>query len=138
MTNQQHFSHLDSAARDEYILLIDVKVHMRDGGEVGCAPFIKVRDELEGEVGQLVTVCGQDEGAGGREPQRRPVKGPENPAARRHTVLGAPCEAASHPVVQGALFLCLTAPRVALDQVSSNALAALGTVAIPKQLFGLK
>lgn len=65
----QCFSHLDSAARDEYILLIDVKVDMRDGGEVGCAPFVKVSDELEGEVRQLVTVCGQYERAGGWEPQ---------------------------------------------------------------------
>lgn len=61
------FSHLDSAARDEYILLIDVKVYMRDRGEVGCAPFIKISDELEGEIRQLVAVCGQDEGARGRE-----------------------------------------------------------------------
>lgn len=57
----QCFSHLDSAARYKYILLIDVKVDMRDGGEVGCAPFIKVSDELEGEVRQLATICGQDE-----------------------------------------------------------------------------
>lgn len=64
----QRFPHLDSAARDKDILLVDVKVDMRDGGEVWCAPFIKVGDELEGEVGQLVTVSGQDEGAGGREP----------------------------------------------------------------------
>lgn len=134
----QHFSHLDSAARDEYILLIDVKVDMGDGGEVGCAPFIKVSDELEGEVRQLVTVRGQHEGAGGREPQRRPIEGPENPSTRCHTVLGAPRKAAPHSVPQGALLLCLTAPRVALDQVSSNALAAFGTVTVPKQLFGLK
>lgn len=111
---------------------------MRDGGEVGRAPFIKVSDELEGEVGQLVTVRGQDEGAGGREPQRRPVEGPENPTARCHAVLGAPREAAPHAVPKGALFLRLTAPRVALDQVSANALAAFGTVTVPKQLFGLK
>ncbi len=64
-----HFSHLDGAARDEYVLLIDVKIDMGDGGEVGSAPFIKVSDELEGEVGQLVTVCGQHKGAGGWEPQ---------------------------------------------------------------------
>lgn len=54
---------------------------MRDGGEVGCAPFIEVGNELEGEVRQLVTVGGQDEGAGGREPQRRPVEGPEDATA---------------------------------------------------------
>lgn len=134
----QCFSHLDSAARDEYILLIDVKVNMRDGGEVGRAPFIKVSDELEGEVGQLVTVCGQDEGAGGWEPQRCPIESPEDSTARCHTVLGAPCKATPHSIPQGALFFCLTAPWVALDQVSSDALAAFGTVAVPKQLFGLK
>jgi len=111
---------------------------VRDGGEVGCGPFIEVSDELEGEVGQLMAVRGQDEGAGGREPQRRPVEGPENAAAGRHAVLGAPRKAAPHPVAQGALFLGLTAPRVALDQVSADALAALGAVTVPKQLFGLK
>lgn len=94
----QRFSHLDGAARDEYILLIDVQVDMGDGGEVGCAPFIKVSDELEGEVRQLVTVRGQHEGAGGRESQRRPVEGPENPTARCHTVLGPPGKAAPHSV----------------------------------------
>lgn len=75
------FTDLDSAARDEYVLLIDVKVNMRDGGEVGCAPFVKVGNELEGEIGQLVAVCGQDEGARGREAQRSPIKGPEDAAA---------------------------------------------------------
>lgn len=63
------FSHLDGAAGDEYILLIDVKVDMRDGGEVGCAPLIKVSNDLEGQVGELMTVCGQNEGAGGWKPQ---------------------------------------------------------------------
>lgn len=66
---QNHLFYLDGAAGDEYILLIDVQVNVGDGGEVGCAPFIKVGDELEGEVGQLVTVRGQDEGAGGRQSQ---------------------------------------------------------------------
>lgn len=134
----RRFSHLDHVARDQYVLLIDVKVHVGDGGEVGRAPFVEVGDELEGEVGQLVAVCGQDEGAGGREPQRRPVKGPEDPAAGRHAVLGAPREAAPHAVPEGALLLGLTAPRVALDQVPPDALAAFGAVSVPKQLFGLK
>lgn len=111
---------------------------MRDGGEVGRAPFIEVSDELEGEVGQLAAVCGQDEGAGGRETQRRPVKGPEDAAARCHAVLRAPREAAPDPESQSALFLCLAAPRVALDQVPPDALAALGAVVVPEQLFGLK
>lgn len=61
--------YLDGAAGDEYIFLINVKIDMRDGGEVGCTPFIKVSNELEGEVRQLVTVCRQDEGAGGRKTQ---------------------------------------------------------------------
>lgn len=74
-------SYLDSAARDEYILLIYIQVDMRDGGEVGHAPFIKVGNELEREVGQLVTVCGQDEGARGRQSQRCPVECPEHSAA---------------------------------------------------------
>lgn len=134
----QRFPHLDGAARYEYVLLVEVKVDMRDGREVGCAPFVKVSDELEGEVGQLVAVCGQDEGAGGREPQRRPIEGPENPAARGHAVLRAPCKATPHAVPQGALFLRLTASRVALDQVPPDALAAFRTVAVPKQLLGLK
>lgn len=51
-------SYLDSAARDEYVLLIDVEVDVRDGGQVGRAPLIKVGDELEGEVRQLVAVGG--------------------------------------------------------------------------------
>lgn len=131
-------SHLDSAAGDENVLLVDVKVDMGDGGEVGRAPFVKVGDELEGEVGQLVAVGGQDKGAGGREPQRRPVEGPEDAAARRHAVLQAPRETAPHAVPQGALFLSLAAPGVALDQVPSDALAAFGAVAVPEQLFGLK
>lgn len=54
---------------------------MRDGGEVGRAPFIKVGNELEREVRQLVTVCGQDEGARGRQSQRCPVECPEHSAA---------------------------------------------------------
>ena len=134
----QYSSHLDSAARDEYILLVDVQVDVRDGGEVGRAPFVEVGDELEGEVGQLVTVGGQDEGARGREPQRRPVEGSEDAAARGHAVLGTSRETAPHPEPQGALLLGLAAPRVTLDQVPSDALAAFGTVAVPKQLFGLK
>lgn len=51
-------SYLDSAARDEDVLLIYVKVDMRDGGEVGCAPLVKVSNELKGQVGQLMTVGG--------------------------------------------------------------------------------
>lgn len=54
---------------------------MRDSGEVRRAPFIEVGDELEGEVRQLVTVGGQDEGAGGRQPQRRPIEGSEDATA---------------------------------------------------------
>lgn len=111
---------------------------MRDGGEVGCAPLVKVGDELEGEVRQLVTVCGQDKGARGRKTQRCPIKRPEDPAARRHTVLRASSEAASNPVSKRALLLHLAASRVTLDQVSSNALAAFGAVVVPEQLFGLK
>lgn len=132
------FVHLDGAAGDEDILLVDVKIDVGNGGEVGRAPFVEVSDELEGEVGQLATVSGQDEGAGGREPQRCPVEGPEDPPAGRHAVLGAPREAATHPVPQGALLLGLAAPRVALDQVPSDALAAFGAIVVPKQLFGLK
>ena len=134
----QGFPHLDGAARHKYILLIDVEVDVGDGGEVGCAPLVEVSDELEGEVGQLVTVGRQDEGAGGRQPQRRPIEGPEDPPARGHAVLRASSKTASNPVAQGALLLRLAAPRVALDQVPSDALAALGAVAVPKQLLGLK
>lgn len=131
-------SHLDRAARDENVLLVDVKVHMRDGGQVGRAPFVKVSDELEGEVGQLVTVCGQDEGARGRQTQRRPVEGPEDPAPGHHAVLGAPRKAAAYAVPEGALLLGLAASRVALDQVPTDALAAFGAVTVPEQLFGLE
>lgn len=111
---------------------------MGDGGEVGGAPLIKVSNELEGEVGQFVTVCRQDEGAGGRQPQGRPIKGPENPTARRHAVLRASREAAPHAMPKRALFLCFAAPRVALHEVSSDALAAFGAVTVPEKLLGLK
>lgn len=111
---------------------------MRDGGEVGRAPFIKVGNELEREVGQLVTVCGQDEGARGRQSQRCPVECPEHSAARCHAVLGAAGKAAPNPVPEGALLLCLASPWIALDQVSSDALAAFGAVGVPKKLLGLK
>ncbi len=130
-------SYLHCAARNQYVLLIDVKVDMRDCGEVWCTPFIKVSDELKREVGQLVTVCGQDEGAGGWKPQRRPIKSPEDATARCHTVLGATRKAAPHTMAKGALLLCLTAAWVTLDQVSSDALAAFGAVTVPKQLFRL-
>lgn len=131
-------SHLDSAARDEYIFFIYVKVDVWDGGEVGRAPFVEVSDELEGEVGQLAAVCGQDEGAGGRQPQRCPVKCLKDSSAWCHAVLRAPREAATHSIPQSALLLRLTAPRVALDQVSSDALATFGAVAVPEQLLGLE
>lgn len=131
-------SHLDRAARDENVLLVDVKVHMRDGGQVGCAPFVKVSDELEGEVGQLVAVCGQDEGARSRETQRRSIEGPEDPAPGHHAVLGAPCKASAYAVPESALLLGLAASRVALDQVPTDALAAFGAVTVPEQLFGLE
>lgn len=42
---------------------------MRNGGEVGRAPFIKVSNELKGKVGQLVAVCGKDKGARGWKTQ---------------------------------------------------------------------
>lgn len=50
--------YLHSAARDEYVLLVYVKVDMGYGGQVGRAPFVKVSNELEGEVWQLVAVRG--------------------------------------------------------------------------------
>lgn len=53
-------------------------------------------------------------------------------------MLQASCEAAAHSISEGALFLCLTAPGVTLDQVSADAVAALGTVTVPEQLFGLE
>lgn len=53
-------------------------------------------------------------------------------------MLGAPREAAPHPVPQGALLLRLASPGIALDQVPPDALAAFGAVAVPKQLLGLK
>lgn len=55
-------SHLDCAASDENVLLIYVQVYVRDSGEVGRAPLVKVSNELEGEVRQLVAVGGQDKG----------------------------------------------------------------------------
>ena len=91
-------SHLDRAPRDEDILLVEVEVDVGDGGEVGRAPLIKVGDELEGEVGQLVTVCGKDEGAGGREAERSTVECPENPPARGNAVLGTSSETSTNPV----------------------------------------
>lgn len=131
-------SHLHRVPRDEDVLLVDVQVDVGDGGEVGRAPLIKVGDELEGEVGQLVAVGGQDEGAGGGKAQRRAVEGPEDAAARAHAVLGASREAAPHAVAERALLLRLAAPGVTLDQVSADAAAALGAVGVPEQLLGLK
>lgn len=51
---------------------------MGDGGEVGGAPLVEVGDELEGQIWEFVTVCGQDKGAGGGESQRGAVEGPEH------------------------------------------------------------
>lgn len=79
-----------------------------------------------------MAVGGQHEGAGGRQAQGRPVKGPEDAAAGCHAVLRAPGKAAAHTMVQGTLLLGLAAARVALDEVAADALAALGAVAIPE------
>lgn len=110
---------------------------MRDGGEVGRAPLVEVGDELEGELGQLVADGGEDEGAGGREAQGGAVEGAEDAPARCHAVLASAGEAAPDAVAKGALLLRLAAPRVALDQVPPDALAALGAVAVPEELLGL-
>lgn len=53
-------------------------------------------------------------------------------------MLGAPRKAATHAMAQGALLLGLAAPWIALDKVPADALAALGAVTVPKQLFGLE
>lgn len=53
-------------------------------------------------------------------------------------MLGAAGKAAPNPVPEGALLLCLASPWIALDQVSSDALAAFGAVGVPKKLLGLK
>lgn len=111
---------------------------MGDGGEVRRAPFIKVGDELKGEVRELVAVCGQDEGAGGRKAQGRPVEGPENASSGPNAVLGASHNTTTHAVAERTLFLGLAATRVALDQIPTDAVAAFGAVAVPEQLFGLK
>lgn len=79
-----------------------------------------------------MAVGGQHEGAGGRQAEGRPVKGPEDTATGRHAVLRALGEAAAHAMAQGALLLGLAAARVALDEVAADALAALGAVAIPE------
>lgn len=131
-------SHLHRVPGDENVFLVDVKVHVGDGGEVWRAPFIKVGDELKGEVRKLVAVCGQDEGAGGRKAQGRPVEGPENASSGPDAVLGAAHNATTHAVAERTLFLCLAASRVALDQIPTDAVAAFGAVAVPEQLFGLK
>lgn len=131
-------SHLHRVPGDENVFLVDVKVHMGDGGEVWRAPFIKVGDELKGEVRKLVAVCGQDEGAGGWKAQGRPVEGPENASSGPNAVLGAAHNTTTHAVAERTLFLCLAASRVALDQIPTDAVAAFGAVAVPEQLFGLK
>lgn len=111
---------------------------MGDGGEVGRAPLVEVGDELEGEVGELLAVGGQHEGAGGGKAQGGAVEGPEDAAARAHAVLRAPQEAAAHAVPERALLLRLAASGVTLDQVPADAVAALGAVAAPEELLGLR
>lgn len=111
---------------------------MGDGGEVWRAPFIKVGDELKGEVRKLVAVCGQDEGAGGWKAQGRPIEGPEYASSGPNAVLGAAHNTTTHAVAERTLFLCLAASRVALHQIATDAVAAFGAVAVPEQLFGLK
>lgn len=131
-------SHLHRVPGDEDVLLVDVEVEVGDGGQVGRAPLIKVGDELEGEVGKLVAVGGQDEGAGGGKAQRGAVEGAEDAAARAHAQLGAAQEAAAHAVAERTLLLRLAASGVTLDQVPADAAAAFGAVAVPEELIGLR
>lgn len=72
------FTDLNSVARDEDILLIDVEVGMRDGGKIGCAPLVKIGNELEGEFGQLVADSRQDKGTGGRQAEGSTIECAEN------------------------------------------------------------
>lgn len=39
--------YLDRVSRDENVLLIDVEVSMGDGGQVRCAPLVKIGNELK-------------------------------------------------------------------------------------------
>lgn len=90
---------------DEDLLLVDVEIHRGDDGEVGRGPLVKVDDELEGEVGQLLADGGEDKGAVGGEAEEGPVEGAEDAAACREAE-GAPgAEAAPDAVAQGALLV---------------------------------
>jgi len=123
---------------DEDLLLINVEVHGRDDGEVGRGPLVKVDDELEREVGQLLADGGEDEGAVGGEAEEGPVEGAEDAAARCQAE-GAPgAEAATDAVAQGALLVRLAVPRVALDEVAPEAAAPAGAVPVPEELLGLQ
>lgn len=131
--------YLDSIpVADEDLLLVDVEVHGGDDGEVGRGPLVKVDDELEGEVRQLLADGGEDEGTVGGEAEEGPVKGAEDAAAccQAEGALGA--EAAADAIAQGALLVRLAVPRVALDEVAPEAAAPAGAVPVPEELLGLK
>lgn len=80
---------------------------------------------------------GEDKGTGSRQSERGAIEGPEHSTAGGDAVLGATGKAAPHTIAQTTLFLCLTAARVTLDQIPPNALATLGTFAIPELLLWL-
>lgn len=131
--------YLDSIpVTDEDLLLVDVEVHGGDDGEVGRGPLVKIDDELEGEVGQLLADGGEDEGAVGGEAEEGPIEGTEDAATCRQAE-GAPgAEAATDTIAQGALLVRLAVPWVALDEVAPEAAAPAGAVSIPEELLGLK
>lgn len=90
------FTNLNSIARDKDILLIDVEVGMWNCGKIGCAPLVKVGNELEGEFRQLVANSRQDKGTGGRKAKGSTIKRAENTTTWCYTVLVATGEAATN------------------------------------------
>lgn len=131
--------HLDGVPIiDEDLLLVDVEVHGGDDGEVGRGPLVEVDDELEGEVGQLLADGGEHEGAVGGEAEEGAVEGAEDAAARCQAEGAAGAEAAADAVARGALLVRFAVPRVALDQVPSEAAAPPRAVPVPEELLGLK
>lgn len=80
---------------------------------------------------------GKDEGAVGREAEEGAVKRAEDPSSCSNAVGALHAEATPDSILESALLIGFTLPRVALDQVSSKATATAGAVAVPEKLLGL-
>lgn len=106
LKNQEQACHLDSVpVVDENLLLIDVEINGRNDSEVRGGPLVKVNDELEGDVWQLLADGGEHEGTIRWEAEEGAIEGAEDTTTSRQTVGGPGAEAAAHPVPKGALFV---------------------------------